>query len=301
MSSSCSACGEKAVMNGLCKEHFIADVEARVFECIDRFSLIKPDENVCVAVSGGKDSLTVLYILSLRYNVTALAIDEGIDGYREQTLDDLRSFCEKYGVTLRIESVKKHFGATLDTMLTKVGKDNACTTCGIARRYLLNIDRSFDVLATGHNMDDELQSFCMNMFKNHMTLIPRMGPQVGTSKHEQFLQRIKPLYFLSEKEIRAYAFLKGFVLKFTECPYAKDSFRRQMQTALNNLEQSQPGSKRAMLEYVLSLLSSTEPKDFAAAEQKLGECIRCGEPTTHEVCKACRLKESLAKHMVVVE
>ena len=134
---------------------------------------------IAVATSGGKDSLAMLYLLNKHYkNVEAIAIDEGISGYRADTLKALIDFCDKNKIKYHIYSFMSEFGKTLDKMMKK--QENPCTVCGILRRQLLNkYSRGFDKLSIGHNRDDEAQSILMNLLKNNLEISARLGPFVG--------------------------------------------------------------------------------------------------------------------------
>src|SRR3989344_7012377 len=125
-----SCCNSKKIFNNLCKEHFIKQFEKKVYKTIKDYKLIKPNDKIVVAVSGGKDSLTVLYLLSQKYKVTALAIDEGIKGYRKHTLKDLTNFCNKHKIKLKIKSVKDEFGMDLDGVISNL-KLKPCSVCGV--------------------------------------------------------------------------------------------------------------------------------------------------------------------------
>jgi len=216
----------------LCKNCFIKYFEKKVLKAIRQFKLIDKKDNIAVAVSGGKDSLTVLHILnklseSMRdLKINAILIDEGIKKYRGITIKDAKSFCKKNKIPLHIYSYKKEFGYTLDQMVKKIDM-NSCTVCGVLRRYLLNKKSRLlnaNKLATGHNLDDEAQSILMNQFKNNQELSARLGPITGISRFKNFIPRIKPLYLLTEKETATYAFLKNFNKKYIECPYSKNGF-----------------------------------------------------------------------------
>jgi len=241
---SCSECDSKSVFlfPELCKEHFIAYFEDKVFDTITKFGLLKKGESVVVACSGGKDSTAILYLLQKFHGkVVALAIDEGISGYREKTLVDLENFCKANKIELRTYSFEREVGKTLDSMLKQ--KTHPCTVCGTFRRYLLNKHaKRFDKLATGHNMDDESQAVLMNLMKGNADLIWNSTPI--TSEVKGFVQKIKPLYFCSEKEVAAYILIKGFDVGFTECPNMNKSFRNRVRDVLNDYEFRNKGTKK---------------------------------------------------------
>ena len=283
-------CGEKTVFENKCKTHFIENFENKVYSTIEKYNLIKKGDKVAVAVSGGKDSITVLHLLSKKYDVSAIAVDEGIQNYRAKTLKDLKEFCDDHGINLKIVSVKEHFGMELDNIVKNSDKI-PCTMCGIARRYILNLEKEFDIIATGHNLDDEAQSIMMNLMKHQTNLLARLGPKSGVSSHRNFVQRIKPLYFCTEKEVMAYTLLKGWKLSFDHCPYSHQSFRAQVRDMLNEVENEKPGFKLKLVENYLELLPKLH--SWASGGSNLKDCIECGSPTSGELCKACEMKKSI--------
>ncbi|MGV8169078.1 MAG: TIGR00269 family protein [Candidatus Nanoarchaeia archaeon] len=282
----CSVCSNKAVFSSpdYCKEHFSEYVENKVKKTISDFKLIEKNEKICVAVSGGKDSVSLLFILKkLGYNVEALAIDEGIQGYRNITLDFLKRFCEEHKIHLVIKSYEQDFGKRLDRVVKK--GEPACNICGTFRRHLLNkYSQEYSKIATGHNLDDEAQAVLMNLFKAQTEMLGRQGPK--TSKKD-FVRKIKPLYFLKEKEIMAYAFLNKLNVPFIECPFASESFRGHIRDWLNNLETKNPGTKENIVRHYLSLAETLKN------DSSLDECPLCGFPSSKGLCHACRLKMRL--------
>jgi tRNA-5-methyluridine54 2-sulfurtransferase len=280
------SCGQPSIQSNppLCKEHFVKRFEERVQKTIRDFHLLSKKDSVLVAASGGKDSLTTLFILKkLGYDVSALAIDEGIAGYREHTLHDLTGFCKKNKIPLRIVSFKDSFGKTLDRII-KEQKPHPCTVCGTLRRYLLNKHANgYDVIATGHNADDEAQSVLMNLARANIDLFPRGGP-VTTSRGEGFIKRVKPLYFCTEKEVLTYAVLNGFAGTFTECSYATQAYRAEIRDELNEYERNHPGAKIRILKQCLNVKARV-PQQSSVTKP----CSSCGEPSQQGLCKACRL------------
>lgn len=292
--ASCSSCTGKAVFSytghDYCKQHFISSFESKVKATIERFALVGDAERVAVAVSGGKDSQTILYILHSLYGdrVHAVAIDEGIPGYRDEKLDDLRMFCAQYSVPLSIYSFEESFGKPLTRFLSKGAP--ACRSCGVLRRSLLNkYAANFDVIATGHNLDDECQNIVLNLLKGNLSLSARLGPVSGVATHNGFTPRIKPLYLCTEKEVATYAFLKGFPVRFNECPHASNGFRSKVRDALNGLEAAVPGTKLRIVENFLALLPVLEDACHAVDGPEL--CNRCGSLCAGGVCNACKVVE----------
>jgi len=252
---------------------------------------VKPTDKVIVAVSGGKDSLTVLSLVSKHAKTIALCIDEGIAQYRDITIQDMVTFCKKNNVEYVIVSFKDEYGKTLDEM-TKILKENPCTICGAFRRHLLNKkarELGATVLVTGHNMDDESQAIMMNLMRHQLDILPRLGPKTGVIKDDRFIQRVKPLYFVSEKEVAAYAFLKGFNSAYKECPYAFHAYRASVCNFLNNAEVLYPGAKQRIINKFMKkllILKKSPVKD-------INYCRTCSEPCVGDICKVCQLLEKL--------
>jgi len=284
----------------LCKEHFVEYFENKVFKTITKFDLLGKEENLGVAVSGGKDSLTLLYILNKlsrqnpKLKINAIAINEGIEGYRDKSLITAKEFCDKNSIKLNVYSYKKEFGMPLDNML-KVLDVKPCTICGIFRRYLLNKkskELKFTKLATGHNLDDECQSIMMNQFKNNIQTSARLGPKVGINENKNFVQRIKPLYLCTEKEVTTYAFINNILDNFNECPNIGKSYRAQVRDMLNDFENKFPGTKYSIVNSFLQTLPDLK-QTFKNAE--VNYCLSCGEPASKDKCNACKYVEKLQK------
>ena len=292
-----NCCDEKPVIalgakEKLCKKHFMEYFEGKVFKTIRQFELLDKSENLGVAISGGKDSLTVLSILNKialqnpRIKLQAIAIDEGIAGYRDKTLETAKKFCDERKIVLDIFSFKEEFGFTLDEML-KILDVKPCTICGIFRRYLLNKksrELKLTKLATGHNLDDEAQSIMMNQMKNNTDASARLGPKSGVVNDKKFVQRIKPLYFCTEKEVTTYAFVNRLLDDFNECPNAVESYRAHVRDMINEMEQKFPGTKHSIVNSFLEILPTLKQK-FNFLELKF--CRKCNEPSSKEICNAC--------------
>ena len=306
---SCKNCVEKPVIKltnnnlQLCKQHFIRYFEKKVLNTITNYKLIDKNDKIAVALSGGKDSLTVLNILNMlkiktrKFEIEAIAIDEGIQGYRDKTLETAKKFCEENKIKLNIFSYKEEFGNTLDNFLKKNAM-KACSMCGPFRRYLLNKkskELGFNKLVTGHNLDDESQTIMMNYFRRNLETSARLGPITGVLKDKRFVRRIKPLYLMTEKETATYAFLKGLISEFNECPHSTDSYRGHVRDMLNNFEAKYPGTKHSIITSFLEILPLLREnyKNFIP----INNCKICDEPCSQEICQTCKIVEILKKQI----
>ncbi len=300
----CKYCETQAVIilssgRKLCKNCFIRYFEKKVFKTIKTFNLIEEGDKIVAAVSGGKDSLTLLYLLnkitSKRRDIelSAMLVDEGIHNYRNKTIKDAKEFCKIYEIPLKIYYYKEEFGYTLDELLKKT-KANPCSICGILRRYTLNKyakKLQATKLATGHNLDDEAQSILMNQMKHNIEISARLGPITGIIRNIGFIPRIKPLYFMTEKEVSIYSYLKKFISEFTECPNSFDSYRSDIRDILNSLEAKYPGTKNGLVKSFIEMLPILKEK--YKFKSSIKSCKVCNEPCSNEICKTCKIIEDL--------
>jgi len=289
------------------KLEFIKYFENKVFKTIRKFNLFELDDKFVVATSGGKDSITVLYLTykylkrkNLQKNITALVIDEGIADYREHTIKFLKGFCEDLGVNLHIHSYKQKFNRTLDDSVSILRKQNSnvspCNICGTFRRQALNTgarEIGATKLVTGHNIDDEAQNVLLNIFKNNFKILARLGPNNGVTSDDLFIPRVKPLYLCSEKEVRLYTIIKGFDVGYDECPYSRGSFRSNLGDMINNLEDEHKGVKNSIINFFLEIQPSLKEKYLEEFGEGVSYCKLCKEPSQNEICNTCNLRNSV--------
>lgn len=293
----------------LCSNCFIRYFENKVFKTIRKFKLFDLDDKIVVATSGGKDSITVLYLThkylskkNLQKNISALVIDEGIANYREHTIKFLKKFCNDLKVKLNIYSYKKKFNQTLDDSI-KILKQkemniSACNICGTFRRNALNVaarELKATKVVTGHNIDDEAQNILLNIFKNNFKILARLGPNNGIVRDGMFIPRVKPLYLCTEKEVRLYTICKGFDIKYDECPYAKGSFRQNIAEMINKLEDQHKGVKHSIIKFYLETKPDMQKKYLGEFGNKITYCSKCGEPSQKVVCNTCKMQEVVNK------
>lgn len=283
-------CGKTAIIDvkaSLCSEHFCEFFENSVKSTIEKFQMFSKKDKLAIACSGGKDSMVLLYLLNkMKFNITAIAVDEGIESYRIFTLKFLENFCKKNKIPLKIASFKDFSGFSMDEVIKK-SKTSPCRICGTWRRYLLGkLSKDFDVLITGHNLDDEAQSLLMNVINCNFSLMSRLGPVSSKSKKSNFPIKVKPFYFSFEKEIASYAFLKGLMTKFNECPNFEGSFRNFIMDCINELEKDVKGFKE---NFVLAFLN----EKFQETENLGSLCSSCGELSSKKTCSSCSFIENL--------
>jgi uncharacterized protein (TIGR00269 family) len=259
--------------------------------------MIVPEDCVAIALSGGKDSTALLLVLNMLYQSSAdirfvaLTIDEGIAGYREDTIRSAEVLARRFGIEHHTISFAELFGDSLD-MILKGRETRACSICGVLRKkaFIIAAGRAGATkLATGHNLDDEAQSVLMNVLRGDLH---RLARNSGQESSGSFIPRIKPLMFIAEKEIAAYLLLKDAWTDLPECPYARHALRREVRAMLSTLEYRHPGT-------MLRLMENKEAVELACAGNLPGDPIRncreCGDPCSGDLCQLCRLRPSLGR------
>ncbi len=279
----------------LCKNCFRESIERRVRRTISHWKMFGPSDHIAVAVSGGKDSLTLLMILkklSKRFEqakITAVTIDEGIGGYREEAVDLASQYCKRLGVDHQIVTFAELYGSGLDDFLR--GKQNrltACSYCGVFRRKAINVaSRKVGAtkIATAHNLDDVVQTYLLNLFQGDVDRFARFSP-VLRDPRGGFLPRVKPLCEVPEREVALYGYTEGLTFQSASCPYMMEALRNELRTVLNRLEIAHPGVLFTAYRAMTRLRGLAEPNVPAS---ELHACRSCGEPTPLEVCEACKM------------
>ena len=282
----------------LCSQCFSNSIVKKTSKTISKYNMIQNNELVAVAVSGGKDSLALLKIIhemSLTHNfkIKAITIDEGIPGYRNEALEIVQNFCNKLNVEHKVYSYKDLFELTLDEALDlrENEKTSSCSICGTLRRRAIDFaakDIGADVIATGHNLDDTLQTFVINMLSGDTNKIGWMDPD--TSKN--ILRKIKPFCEIYESEIVFYAFTNEIPFQSEPCPHMNEGIRTEIREFLNSLENQHSGIKNNLSRSILKVSNILKDSNYKIKKT----CEKCGNQCTGEICSVCnmvlKLKES---------
>jgi tRNA-5-methyluridine54 2-sulfurtransferase len=296
----CRVCREPAVIDirrhnaNFCVPHFEKYCRDQVVKTIDEFEMARPDERLLVAVSGGKDSLAVWDILhDLGYAADGLYIGLGIGDYSDVSGQHARAFARQRGLHLIEIDLRESYDYDIPTA-SKVTKRVPCSACGLSKRHLFDsaaLEHGYDVLVTGHNLDDEAAVLYGNVLRWQTDYLGRQRPTLP-GRHG-FPRKVKPLVRLSERETAAYCVLRGIDYLVDECPMAAGNKHLRYKEALNATEAASPGSKHAF--YFNFLRNAAERfVDDNNDASTLGSCQRCGSPAESELCAFCRLVERTA-------
>ena len=278
----------------LCKPCFTATIREKVRNTIARHKMLEHDSHIALGLSGGKDSialLEILHTLQQRHphsTLTAISIDEGVGGYRDEALRLATQAAQRLGVEHHITSFEEQFGHTMDEIAESPRELHACTFCGVLRRQALNTaarDIGADRLATAHNLDDMAQTALLNILRGDINRLAQIDP--GGRDLPGFIRRIKPYAEIPEKESTLYAYLTGIPFQATPCPYAEEAMRNDARDILNRLEYKRPGTKHTVYRTALKLAPDLQTR------APLTNCTTCGEPSPDTQCRACTLLQGL--------
>lgn len=279
-----------------CRECFFLFFTRQVENAIRRHALFRRDEKVLVALSGGKDSLSLMLELSLQgYDVTGLHVDLGIPVSSERARKRVETFCADRGLKLQVLDLAKE-GLPIPEVKEAVHRP-VCSVCGKIKRHYFNklaLEGGYAALATGHNLDDEVARLFANTLRWDAAYLSDQGPCL--QGEPGFARKVKPLYSLSEFETASYAFLRGIGHHKDACPYSPGASFTGHKRLWADLEWQSPGSKRSFYE---GFLERGRPA-FQVREEVQGDvlrpCDQCGSPTSQELCGVCRVRLAVAKH-----
>ena len=304
-------------------------IEQKVKDTIKKYNLLNKKDKVVVALSGGKDSTSVLYILhKLGYNVEGLFIDLYLGNWSKKNLENVKKFCEELGVGLTVVDMKKEFGSGICFIkdIVKEKKNlTGCSVCGVLKKWILNKwarRLGADKLVTGHNLNDETQTVLMNFLKGNIMLGLNSSPATGfekgfgkvlgvvpthppliegdkvsqsqgsrkfSKKSVNFIQRVKPLFFVSEDEIRKFSKKMKFPVLYEPCPCAFGTYRVETRKWLESLKLSE----KEMLKIVNGFQKMIPKLKKQSDVREIGVCENCGESCRGKKCKACEIFECL--------
>jgi uncharacterized protein (TIGR00269 family) len=293
----CRRCKAPAVVEvrrhnaAFCRECFLHHVREQVKRAIEHYEMLSPQDRVLVAVSGGKDSLALWdVLLDLGYRADGLYLGLGIGGYSDRSGEVVRAFARDREATLVEVDLRERYGFDVPTA-GKKGSRSTCAVCGLSKRYVFNKaarDHGYDVVATGHNLDDEAATLLGNTLRWQTDYIARQFPVLP--EEDGLARKVKPLYRLSELETAAYAFLRGIDYVVEECPLVGGNTQLRYKDAMNQLEATSPGTKA---QFFLSYLERAAPLFDAEDVAELRPCEACGQPTTGRWCAFCRARAQI--------
>ncbi|MEM4330712.1 MAG: TIGR00269 family protein [Candidatus Pacearchaeota archaeon] len=265
------------------------DIEKKVKETIKKYNMFSKRDKVLVALSGGKDSTSILFILKkFGYKVEGIMINLHLGEWSEIHKKNMKNFCKENKIPFHLVDLKKETGhgiCFIKSVLKKEKNLTGCTVCGIIKRWVLNRwakKLKADVLVTGHNLDDECQTILMNFLKGNILLGINSYPVTGGRKVEGFVQRVKPFFFVPEDEIKKYSLKKGFKILYDRCPCAIGTYRVETRDWLKDISNKE---KLLIVQNWLKIL----PHLRKQKNYEVKKCKICGDPSRGDICKACEI------------
>lgn len=295
----CSSCNSDAIYfaryNGkhYCTGHFTEFVEKRVRREIRSQKIFSRNATVCIAVSGGKDSMTALTLLK-RFSadrrdihLIAVTVDEGITDYRTESIGLVENYCRDLGIEWRCRSFSDEADFTMDRLAAQDRRRTTCAYCGVFRRNIINSlarEAHASWLATGLNLDDTAQSVMMNIARGDTSRMSMMGPHDAVI--EGLVPRVQPLRQIPENEVLLYAMISAIPFLRSSCPYSEEASRNLFREIVLRMEEEMPGTRYSI---VKSAGSFSAPVHSVRARS----CSKCGDVTSGTVCRTCTLKEEI--------
>ena len=293
----CRRCKASAVIEvrrhnaAFCRDCFVVVFRGQVERAIDEWNMLERGDRVLIAVSGGKDSLALWdVLLELGYRVDGLYLGLGIGEYSDRSGVVTTAFAAERGAELVMVDLADDYGYDIPTAGRR-GSRSTCAVCGLSKRYVFNkaaLDGGYDVVATGHNLDDEAATLLGNTLRWQTEYIARQSPVLPAK--DGMVKKVKPLFRLSELETAAYAFLRGIDYVVEECPLVAGNTQLRHKDAMNRIEATSPGTKA---QFLFGYLDRGRPLFRAEDDRELARCANCGQPTTGRFCAFCRARAQI--------
>lgn len=300
----CSNCSKEAITEVkwkkkfYCTEHFTQYFFGQIRKALENKKYkttekeIKRDTKVWVAVSGGKDSNVCVYVLKkLGYNVSAFHLKLDIPEFTQDSIEKISELEKFLNTEIKIIDLKKEIGFSMQEILKKHKNRAACKVCGTIKRYLFNklaFENGFEYVATGHNLSDAVAHGLNTLFNNYFTDFKNIFPILPPEKELKLCGRVKPLFFLTDEEIKLFAQIHKIPFLEKKCPYTSDNpLVHQFKKSLNALEKERPGVLRRLCFGFIELAKIFE-KRFEE-QKKDSRCKICGYPSLSKKCYFCKL------------
>jgi len=262
-------------------------LETQVKATIRKYKLATKKQKIIIALSGGKDSTVTAYLLhKFGYKIEGFHINLGLGEYSNKCEKAVRELCKQLNIKLHVYNFKKKHGNSMCYIRSAIQSKKTlknCAICGVIKKWIINKGCrkvGADKIATGHHLDDEAQTFFMNILKGAPELNANTGPITRNVKDKKFIPRIKPLFYVLEKDIRDYAIREKLPVVFEKCPCALDSYRIQVRSFFETLSDRE---KRNIIRNFDKVKASIK------VDEKIRYCELCGEPARNKICKRCEL------------
>jgi len=264
------------------------NISSQIKNTIKKYKLCNKKDKLLVALSGGKDSSVVAYILhKLGYKLQGFHINLGLGDYSKKCEKAVKKLCKQLNVNLHIYDFKKNNGSSMCYLRTVIQSKKAlknCAICGVIKKWIINKEArrlKVNKIVTGHHLDDEAQTFFLNILKGAPELSVNTGPITRNIKNKKFIPRIKPLFYILEKDIKKFSKKQKLPVVYEKCPCAIDSYRIQIREFFKIISDKE---KKNIIKNFLKI-----QKKIKKTNSKINYCENCGEPSRNKICKRCEL------------
>jgi len=249
-------------------------------------------EKILVALSGGKDSTVTAYLLKkFGYNIEGFHINLSMGDYSKNCLNAVKKLCGELDIKLHLYNIKEEMGNSMCYIRTAIQTTHGkglknCAICGVIKKWIMNREArklKFDKIATGHNLDDEVQTFLMNILKGSPKLSANSGAITQNVKDKKFITRIKPLFYIAEDDVRAYSKKMNLPVNYEHCPCAIDSYRIQLRKFTNGLTTKEKENTINNFEKLSDKIQNLK------SQEELHYCEKCREPSRNKICRMCQM------------
>ena len=276
----------------LCTSHFKGYFFQKLEKIIKHYKMLTKNDKIFLAVSGGKDSLSLWDALSkIGYSPIGYYIKLGLGSHEDDIITIIDKFAKERKLLFKVFDFPKTYHRTV-LEIAREKKRRICSVCGLVKRYHFNyiaLQENFTVVATGHNLDDEITSIGIETLKWKTKELGRKDGPVMKEWHIGFAKRIKPFAYFTDHEIEFYAHIRGLKYYEKECPFhSEKSTRSDLKKIFNYLDDIHPGTK---VQFYKSFLKTKEIFVPHLEELPLKECEICGMPTRIGICSFCRLMD----------
>lgn len=295
----CSRCESRAVVRvpyaklNLCRDHFLGYIEERVYRTVERYKMLRGAKRLLVALSGGKDSLSLLYLLnSLKGRlgleaVVGFHLDLGIGEYSKASSEAVSLACNENSTECFTVSLRELTGFTLPEIV-RASRRPACSVCGALKRYFVNavaLELGVDAVSLGHHMDDILAFALKDFMLQDLADLAKMVPVVP-GVPGLLVTRLKLLYETYESDLELYANLRGIRYLKTHCPFKyRDPFKSAIRKMLDELEAEAPGFKLSLARRLAKNMFG----GISGSSKPIVPCKHCKMPSSTGECTLCKL------------
>jgi tRNA-5-methyluridine54 2-sulfurtransferase len=297
----CKVCKGEATIKlvsynaNFCERDFLTFFERRISNAIKDYKMFSHSERILLAASGGKDSLALWDVLArLGYNVTGYHLELGIPDSSDAALALCREFAEKKKGELIVDKLSDILNGDI-IEASRAMKKPACSVCGMIKRYRFNRlaeEKGFDVVVTGHPLDDESAALLGNVLHWQQGYLAHQYPML--EKRPGMVRKAKPMVYVSKKEIEIYARVREINFASSDCPYAAGATSNYYKQAMNQLEEQMPSTKIFFLKTFFAKFRGHFKEDRLDSPGALHPCPECGYLTVADLCNFCFLKKKLA-------